>query len=200
VRVIAGRFKGRRLLGPKWAGLRPTSDRLRETLFEILTARLQGARVLDLYAGTGALGIEALSRGAAHVTFVECDRRAAALIGRNLAACGVSDGYTMMPIAVEAAEDRLDGQRFDLVLLDPPYDSGGVELAVTRAGRWLSGAGMLVLEHASRSEAPARPGALVLVRRVVAGDSALAFYAHAGSDETHGRAAGRRRTRRGEGR
>ena len=181
MRVIAGRLKGRRLFGPRWAGLRPTSDRLRETLFEILTARLEGARVLDVYAGTGALGIEALSRGAAHVTFVERDRRAASLIARNLAACGVSDGYTMIPTAVEAAAAGLEGQPFDLIFLDPPYDAGSVEQAVTRVSRWLSVDGVLVLEHASRTEPPARAGALVAVRRVVAGDSALAFYAQATS-------------------
>src|SRR5438046_3862269 len=93
--VIAGSFKGRRLATPSWAGLRPTSDKLRETLFNVLAPRIAGARVLDGFAGTGALGIEALSRGAAHVTFIEADRRAAALIEANLARCGVQDGYTI---------------------------------------------------------------------------------------------------------
>ena len=79
MRVIAGAFKGRRLKTPKWEGVRPTSDKLRETLFNILAPRIVGARVLDGYAGTGALGLEALSRGASHVTFVEKDRRSAAL-------------------------------------------------------------------------------------------------------------------------
>ena len=95
MRVIAGHFKGRRLKAPSWDGLRPTSDKLRETLFNILAPRIAGARVLDGYAGTGAVGIEALSRGAAHVTFVERDRRAAALIAANLALCGVEQGYTI---------------------------------------------------------------------------------------------------------
>jgi 16S rRNA (guanine(966)-N(2))-methyltransferase RsmD len=92
MRVIAGTLKGRRLKAPDWDGLRPTSDKLRETLFNILGTRVAGARVLDGYAGTGAIGIEALSRGAAHVTFVERDRRATALIAANLAACGVREG------------------------------------------------------------------------------------------------------------
>src|ERR671935_2403849 len=96
MRIIAGRFKGRRLKAPSWEGLRPTSDKLRETLFNILAPRIEGARVLDGYAGTGAIGIEALSRGAAHVTFVEHDRRAQMLIAENLAHCGVADGYVMM--------------------------------------------------------------------------------------------------------
>src|SRR5207245_8567091 len=93
MRVIAGTFKGRRLKAPSWEGLRPTSDKLRETLFNILAPRIDGARVLDGYAGTGAIGIEALSRGASHVAFVERDRRAQALIAENLAACGVTNGY-----------------------------------------------------------------------------------------------------------
>ena len=92
MRVIAGRLKGRRLNSPSWDGLRPTSDKLRETLFNILAPRIAGARVLDAYAGTGALGIEALSRGAARVTFIERDRRAQALIEENLARCGIADG------------------------------------------------------------------------------------------------------------
>ena len=84
MRVIAGRLKGRRLKAPAWDGVRPTSDKLRETLFNILAPRIEGARVLDGFAGTGAVGIEAISRGAAQVTFVEHDRRAVALIEENL--------------------------------------------------------------------------------------------------------------------
>src|SRR4029434_1253625 len=96
VRVIAGSLKGRRLKAPTWDGLRPTSDKLRETLFNILAPRIAGARIVDVYAGTGALGIEALSRGALDVTFIEQDRRAQALIAENLAHCGISTGYTIL--------------------------------------------------------------------------------------------------------
>src|SRR6476469_6978785 len=84
MRVIAGRSKGRRLKSPDWSGLRPTSDKLRETLFNVLAPRIDSARVVDGYAGTGAIGIEALSRGAAHVTFIDKNRRAVALIEENL--------------------------------------------------------------------------------------------------------------------
>ena len=90
LRVIAGTLKGRRLASPTWEGLRPTSDKLRETLFNVLAPRMAGAKVLDGYAGTGAAGIEAISRGAAHVTFVERDRRAQLLIARNVAGCGMN--------------------------------------------------------------------------------------------------------------
>src|SRR5262245_23573237 len=103
MRVIAGRFKSRKLDAPSWDGLRPTSDKLRETLFNVLAPRVQGARVLDVYAGTGAIGIEALSRGAAHVTFVDSDRRAEALIQANLSRCGVESGYAIIRAAAARA-------------------------------------------------------------------------------------------------
>src|SRR3977135_1836909 len=91
MRVIAGSLKGRRLKTPVWQGLRPTSDKLRETLFNILAPRVADARVLDAYAGTGAPGLEALSRGARFATFVDDDRRATALIAENVAHCGIAD-------------------------------------------------------------------------------------------------------------
>src|SRR5712672_3379608 len=101
MRVIAGTLKGRRLKAPTWDGLRPTSDKLRETLFNILAPRIAGARLLDGYAGTGAVGIEAISRGAASVVFVEHDRQAEALIAENLAHCGVTGGYAIIRQLVE---------------------------------------------------------------------------------------------------
>ena len=123
MRIIAGRLKGRRLKPPSWEGLRPTSDKLRETLFNILAARIADARVLDLYAGTGAVGIEALSRGAAHATFVERDRRAQALIEENLAHCGVTKGYVIIRASAARGIEMLREQlAFDIVVLDPPYD------------------------------------------------------------------------------
>src|SRR5690242_20363316 len=100
MRVIAGAYKGRRLKAPSWTGLRPTSDKLRETLFNVLAPRVPGARVLDAYAGTGALGIEALSRGAREAAFIERDRRALALIEENLARCGIVNGYVIIRASV----------------------------------------------------------------------------------------------------
>src|SRR5580765_7042969 len=96
MRIISGEFKGRRLNAPKWDGLRPTSDKLRETLFNIVAQQIPNARVLDAYAGTGAIGIEGLSRGAAHVTFADRDPRALKLVAENLALCGVSDRYVII--------------------------------------------------------------------------------------------------------
>jgi 16S rRNA (guanine966-N2)-methyltransferase len=176
MRVIAGTCKGRRLRSPTWEGVRPTSDRLRETLFNILAPRVAGARVLDGYAGTGAIGIEALSRGAAHVTFVDRDARAERLIADNLAHCGIADRYVIIRASVERAIDALRAQaRFDLVLLDPPYgaDADGVLVA---ASEIVAPGGLLVLEHARRRSAALRAGSLIRTRHVVAGDSALSFF------------------------
>lgn len=182
MRVIAGSLKGRRLKAPAWEGLRPTSDRLRETLFNVLAPRLAGARVLDGFAGTGGLGIEALSRGAVHATFIERDRRAQALIAENLAHCGIAKGYAIIRASVDRGLERLrlsrGGERFDLVLLDPPYDlaAEAIRETLTGAGRLLAPDGVVVLEHSRRRPAPDAAGRLVLTRRLVTGDSALAFY------------------------
>jgi 16S rRNA (guanine(966)-N(2))-methyltransferase RsmD len=175
MRVIAGSFKGRRLKAPAWEGLRPTSDKLRETLFNILAPRVEGARVLDAYAGTGALGIEALSRGAAHVTFVEQDRRAQALIAENLALCRVANGYAIIRGSVARALETLHGSSFDIVLLDPPYEVQP-DAIVAAAAEALAPDGVLVLEHARRRSAPETAGPVVRSREVISGDSALAFY------------------------
>lgn len=176
MRVIAGRLKGRRLNAPTWDGLRPTSDRLRETLFNILARDVAGARVLDGYAGTGAIGIEALSRGAASVVFVERDRRAAGLIDDNLRHCGVSDGYAIIRADLDRATGPFGPQPFDLILLDPPYDAADMERTIAHAGEWLAREGLLVYEHARRTTSPIRAGALARVRVVMSGDSALSFY------------------------
>ena len=178
MRVIAGRFKGRRLKAPSWDGLRPTSDKLRETLFNILAPRVEGARVLDGFAGTGAVGIEALSRGAGHVTFIERDRRASALIKANLTLCGVQQGYTIEcgDVAPALRRTRRDAA-CDLVLLDPPYDMDPdtvtqvLEVAASR----VTAGGLLVLERSSRREFVV-PDSLSRVRDVTSGDSTLTFF------------------------
>ena len=177
MRVIAGSLKGRRLKAPEWEGLRPTSDKLRETLFNILAPRVSGARVLDGYAGTGALGIEAMSRGAASAAFVERDRRAQALIEGNLAHCGLTIGCVIIRASVaRAIEDfRNASSSFDLILLDPPYDEAAAEV-VGAAGELLAQDGVLVLEHARRQPAAVSAGRLARTRQVISGDSVLSFY------------------------
>lgn len=179
MRVIAGLYKGRRLEAPAWAGVRPTSDKLRETLFNVLAPIVGGATMLDAYAGTGAVGIEALSRGAAHVTFADADRRALQLVERNLARCGIAAGYAIIRADLGVTAARPARAPFDLVYLDPPYQHDSTA-AVQVVGGWLAAEGTLVLEHARRRAAPERAGDLVRVRTIVAGDSALAFYRRAG--------------------
>jgi len=181
VRIIAGTLRGRRLDAPDWPGLRPTSDRLRETLFNILAPRMPEATVLDACAGTGAVGIEALSRGAAHVTFVDQDRRATALIATNLARCGLTNGYAIIRDTVARAIDQLDAaafgpyELFDIVWLDPPYDERP-DAVLAAAGVLMAPDGLLVLEHARRVPPPETAGGLVRVRQVASGDSTLSFY------------------------
>ena len=159
---------------PSWDGLRPTSDRLRETLFNILGPSVRGARVLDGYAGTGAIGIEALSRGAAEVTFVENDPRAVRLIEANLALLGASGAIIRAGLADAAG--RLGGQVFDLIILDPPYAHTAAADALAAAGALAATGTRVVVEHATRHAPPDEHAGLRLTRTVKAGDSALSFY------------------------
>src|SRR2546428_5166356 len=186
MRVIAGSLRGRRLIAPAWTGLRPTSDKLRETIFNILAPRIAGARVLDGYAGTGALGIEALSRGAASVTFIDSDRRAQALIEENLARCRIAEGYAIIRASVaralETLRERAASHPFDIILLDPPYEATGdavmtLDKVLAAAGDVIARDGILVLEHARKRRPPETAGHLARTREVGAGDSALTFYA-----------------------
>src|SRR5262249_40035428 len=125
MRVIAGSLKGRRLKSPTWEGLRPTSDKLRETLFNVIGERVVRARVLDVCGGAGAVGIEARSGGPPHSIFVESDRRAQPLVAETLAACRIEPGYTMVRSTARRAWATLLADpafvRFDLILLAPPY-------------------------------------------------------------------------------
>ena len=176
MRIIAGRHKGRTLKAPKWEGLRPTSDKLRETLFNILAPRIERARVLDLFAGTGAVALEALSRGAASATCVDSDRRAARFIAENAAACGETNRCVIIRDRAEhALHSRLAGKHFDVVVLDPPYDAAAPEPVLEAALRCLAPDGLLVLEHAFRRAVPAVAGARV-TRTVRSGDSALTLF------------------------
>jgi 16S rRNA (guanine966-N2)-methyltransferase len=160
--------------------LRPTSDRLRETLFDILGASVRDARVLDGYAGTGAIGIEALSRGAAAVTFVERDPRAVKLIAANLSSLGAGEAAKPVIIRADLADavTRLGGQVFDLIILDPPYAHGAAAEALDAAGALAAPHTRVVIEHAARHAPPDAHAGLRRTRTVTAGDSALSFYGH----------------------
>ena len=184
MRVIAGTLKGRRLEAPSWDGLRPTSDKLRETLFNVLSPRIGGASFLDGYAGTGAVGIEALSRGAGFVTFVEKDRRAAALIETNLRRCAVSDRYAIIRARFADVPARAEGRVFDLVFADPPYGAQEMIEALEAAASLMAPGGLLVLEHAKRDLAPPSASGLVKTRDLISGDSALALFARESEPRT----------------
>ena len=177
MRIIAGALKGRRLVTPRGDTTRPTTDQVRIALMDTLMPRLPDARVLDLFAGAGGVGLEALSRGAAHATFVERDARAVAALRENVETLGVGalthvrrgDVLRELPALYHA------GERFDVVFLDPPYDEPDLAGAVTLGVDLLTAGGICVLEHASRRAAPEAAG-VPPARRLASGDSALAFY------------------------
>jgi len=183
MRITGGTHRSRTLRAPRGRETRPTSDRVREALFGALASEgaIERARVLDLYAGTGALALEALSRGAAHATLVESSRAALATIRENVEALGLSGRARIIASKVSAATSRLaEDAPFDLVLVDPPYamvDSGEVPAALTvlvDAGVFAAFADV-VLEHASRSAAPNIQG-LARIRTRPYGDTTLTFY------------------------
>ena len=155
MRIIAGEWRGRPIEAPPGRDTRPTSDRAREGLFSMLASRIgsfEGLQVADLFAGTGALGLEALSRGAAHCTFVEKDRGALDILRRNIERLGACDRAEVMAQAVEhAAPPR---RACDLVLMDPPYRSGFAQPALDRAADWLAPGGWLSVELSGETLRP----------------------------------------------
>jgi 16S rRNA (guanine966-N2)-methyltransferase len=162
MRIIAGVAKGRRLVAPTGDGTRPTADRVKESWFSSLQPLLGGAHVLDLYAGSGALGLEALSRGAAAVTFVERDRRALAALRTNLAAVDLP-GATVVgrDVRTALAGDLVDAP-FDVVVADPPYRVDGSELTAVLAALvpHLADGAVVTVERGRREPAPTWPAQL----------------------------------------
>ncbi len=181
MRVIAGEAKGRRLTGIRSSAIRPTSDRVREALFSALGAAVPDARVLDLYAGSGALGIEALSRGAAGAVFVDSDREAVVAIRANLALTGTDDRASVVrsPVGGFLAAGRQGP--FDLVFLDPPYARGPPveDLEALVAGGFLDARAWVVLETRGPDAPPPVEGLEVVSRRRY-GDTTLVFLRPAG--------------------
>jgi 16S rRNA (guanine966-N2)-methyltransferase len=184
MRVTSGRAKGTHLRAPG-SGVRPTSDRVKEALFNALAPRLADARVLDLFAGTGALGIEALSRGAARAVFVERDARAVAVIRRNLAAAHVDGQSEVRRGAVPGALDGLerDGAVFDLIVLDPPYgqDLPARTLRRLAASALLADGGVIAAEGHWRDDPGEIPG-LRRTRDARYGETGLWFYTREGGE------------------
>jgi 16S rRNA (guanine(966)-N(2))-methyltransferase RsmD len=153
MRIIAGERKGHTIYAPKGLETRPTSDRVRENIFNIVAAWVDDARVLDLYAGSGAMGLEALSRGAATVVFVEADADAARTVERNLDKLRLT-GATVVrqSVTVALTQEAAAGRKYDLVLIDPPYSMTDFEPLARFLPSLLADDGLLVLESAAKTE------------------------------------------------
>jgi 16S rRNA (guanine(966)-N(2))-methyltransferase RsmD len=183
MRIISGKYRGRKLKSPPSRQTRPTSDRLRETLFNILAPRIKGARFLDLCAGSGAVGIEALSRGAAYVTFVDQSRRMCDLIETNLEALGVAEAESEV-VSAEVSEflrrrAKRESAAFDIVFFDPPYvaDYAAVlAYAGAHAAQLFAKDGLMIVEHHKKKELKEEFGCLHRYRLLQQGDSCLSFY------------------------
>jgi 16S rRNA (guanine966-N2)-methyltransferase len=189
MRVIAGTYKSRILKSLKGLALRPTSDRLRETLFNVLAPNIAGSRFVDLFAGTGAMGIEALSRGASEVVFIENHAPAATLIRRNLESLGINTGVTVLAVdalrglAMLAARKKSGTPAFDHIFLDPPYAAAADYSRVLEflgSADLLAPGGKVVAEHRRNFDLPEAPGAMKRFRVLRQGDAALSFYRRQG--------------------
>jgi 16S rRNA (guanine966-N2)-methyltransferase len=185
MRVIAGKYRSRPLQSMPGVEIRPTSDRLRETLFNVLCAgnknALEGVTFLDLFAGTGAVGIEALSRGAGNVVFVESSAKAATLIQENLKSLGIEGGYSVLRCDVTSAFRKLEtaGITSRVVFLDPPYAGKTLYQETLEAlNRWsgLNAETIIVAEHDKKFDPGETAGALQRYRKLVQSDAALSFY------------------------
>ena len=177
MRIIGGASRGRTLQGPPDSSVRPTADALRETLFNILGPSCRAVTMLDAFAGTGAVGLEAISRGAAKVTFVERDPRVIRVLKENIRRCGSENACAIVNRDVFGL--GVPPGTFDVVFLDPPYEMKDVEAALLVGAGAVAPGGRMILEHSRRREAPEAVGALRRTRVVIAGDSALSFYAGA---------------------
>lgn len=180
MRVISGKFKGRKLKGPQQAGLRPTGDRLKETLFNILGPDIADSVVLDVFAGAGAIGIEALSRGAGEVVFIENGGEGRRLIRENLELCGVGRGYRIIEQDVFMALRTLARRQFraDIVFFDPPYDWKPYRdlLDILFKKELVTGSSRVVIEHHRKADLPDTAEEYVRSRVVRQGDHCLSFY------------------------
>jgi len=179
MRIISGTSKGRKLVTPKNWSLRPTSDRVKESIFNILREQIEGGMVLDLFAGTGNLGIEALSRGAKKVIFVEKGRHALRLIQRNLAQFGLEERSEVLPIDANRAIGILKqrGKTFDLIFMDPPYEKGLIERTLTKLSshQIYHRDSILVIEHHRRELLPLAINGWNLIRQRQMGETVISF-------------------------
>ena len=186
MRVLAGTLKGKRLVTPRGSTTRPTADQVRIALMDTLMPRLPGARVLDLFAGAGGVGLEALSRGAAHATFVERDARAVAALRANVETLGVEAQTRIERADVRAALERLarDDARFDVVFLDPSYDEDFVAPTLERLGGGpvVQAGAVVIAQHLTKRPPPEVVGGLRAYRTRRFGETTLTFFRADGYD------------------
>jgi 16S rRNA (guanine966-N2)-methyltransferase len=179
MRIISGTSKGRKLVTPRDRSLRPTADRVKESIFNILRGEINGRLVLDLFAGTGNLGIEALSRGARKVVFVEKGRHALGLIRKNLAQFGLEGRSEVLPIDANRAIGILKqrGKTFDLIFMDPPYEKGLIEKTLLKLSFHpvYHNASLLVIEHHRREVLPPLLHGWNLIRQRQMGETVISF-------------------------
>ena len=188
MRIISGLSKGRRLVTPKHPSVRPTSDRVKESMFNILGDRVEGKVVLDLFAGTGNLGIEALSRRAKKAVFVEKGRESLRLIQKNLAQCNLEGQSEILAKDVNRAIGILKqrGESFDLILMDPPYEKGWVQKTMMKLNSHpiYHGDSILVVEHGRREPLPNSVNGWNLIRQQRVGDTMISFLTPRSGKET----------------
>lgn len=194
MRIIGGAARGRRLLAPRGGGTRPTGSRAREALFDVLALRIPGCRFLDVYAGSGAVGLEALSRGASHVSFVERGARARRALRENLRRLGAEGRGRVIGAEVGTALGALAaaGEAFDLVFADPPYAGRERDRALARLGdgTLLAEGGIVVVQAFHKWDPPERVGILRRARALRHGDTLLVLYRKEGGEGRGGGPAG----------
>ncbi len=187
MRIIAGKYRSRILKSPKGLALRPTSDRLRETLFNVLGPAVTGSRFLDVFGGTGAVGIEALSRGAAQVTFIENHAPAAKLIRQNLDSLKIAAGYTILAADALTALQKLAARQtssapsIDFIFVDPPYANHAdyariLEFLSSTSANFLAPSALVIFEHHHKFSLPESSGCLTRTRLLKQGDASLSFF------------------------
>jgi len=178
VRIIAGKFRGRKIKTPRGSGTRPPLARIKKSLFDILAPRLDGARVLDLFAGSGSFGLEALSRGAAEAVLVESSPPAAAVIEQNIRDLGVKPDTRLLRRSAEPSLEALvlGGDEFDVAFIDPPFKDDRVQELLDRTGSLIAPGGVAVVRVPRFRRLPDSGGGLALARTEIYGASKVGFY------------------------
>ena len=188
MRIISGKAKGKRLFSPRGKGIRPTADRVKESVFDILGCQWEDKRVLDLFSGTGSLGLEAMSRGSRHVVFVEASRPALTVLRKNILHCGFASRAVVLPMPVSRGLTLMGqrGETFHIIFADPPYGRGWVEKTIGQilVNKIFSRNGTVIIEHTPHEPLPRKIGKLVITEQRTYGDTAISFLRYEMLDKT----------------